>query len=253
MLRVPMSRIIVCQHVAYEILGTLNPLLKEAGLRLRYVNFERDPGARPTLDGYDGLVVLGGPMNVDQTEEFPFLATEVELVGEAIARDMPVLGICLGAQVIARALGAEVRVNPKKEIGWYPVSVTDEGRSDPLLGHLDGTEQIFQWHGDTFDIPEGAMRLASSPHCANQAFRYGDKVYGLQFHLEVDEAMIARWLEVPHHVKEIASTGGLIDPQVIRESTPANIARLKELSGLCFGAFVDLFGQRAKDQVLGSR
>lgn len=246
------SRIIVCQHVAYEILGTLNPLLKNAGLRLRYVNFEREPTAQPSLDGYDGLVVLGGPMNVDQTGEFPCLATETALVTEAIRRDMPVLGICLGAQIIAKALGAGVRPNGQKEIGWYPVSVTAEGRSDPLLGSFDTTEQIFQWHGDTFDIPKGAVRLASSPACENQAFRFGDRVYGFQFHLEVDEAMIARWLEVPHHVDEIVAAGGLIDPAVIREQTPLNIERLEALSRSSFGAFVALFGTRTRSQLLGS-
>ena len=248
-----MSRIIVCQHVAYEILGALNPLLKDAGLRLRYVNFERDPAAQPSLDGYDGLVVLGGPMNVDQTEEFPFLATEIELVTEAVRRNMPVLGICLGAQIIAKALGAGVTPNGQKEIGWYPVSLTDEGRSDPLLGCFNGTEQIFQWHGDTFDIPPGAVRLASSPTCDNQAFRFRNRVYGLQFHLEVDEPMIARWLEVPHHVEEIATTGGAIDPELIRQQTPANIGRLEELSRTCFGAFVELFGERPRRQLLNSR
>ena len=137
MLRVPMSRIIVCQHVAYEILGTLHPLIKEAGLRLRYVNFERDPGARPTLDGYDGLVVLGGPMNVDQTEEFPFLATEVELVGEAVARDMPVLGICLGGQLVARAFGARVYDQGTFDFGFGAARVDTDTRLWTV--QLDGT------------------------------------------------------------------------------------------------------------------
>ena len=248
-----MKKIIVCQHVAYEILGTLNPLLKRAGLRIRYVNFDREPGARPDLDGYQGLVVLGGPMSVYDTAGHPHLATEVELVREAIKRDIPVLGICLGAQIIARALGARVYPNAEKEIGWYPIQATNHGSADPLIGHFARNEQIFQWHGDTFDIPSGAVHLASSPGCTNQAFRYGDKVYALQFHLEVDEAMIERWLRVPHHVAEIAALDGKVDPQTIQQQTPGNIGRLEELSHLAFGAFVDLFGQLKKQRTLPSR
>ena len=248
-----MKKVLVCQHVAYEILGTLNPLLKRAGLRIRYVNFGRDPHARPSLDGYHSVVVLGGPMNVDQTDEHPHLATEVELVRGALDRGMPVLGICLGAQILARALGAEVRPNGEKEIGWYPVSPTPEGESDPVLRHFEGTEQIFQWHGDTFEIPDGAVHLATSPGCANQAFRYGDNAYGFQFHLEVDEPMISRWLEVPHHVREIAALDGKIDPERIREQTPARIGRLKQLSESVFSEFVTLVGKKKRLQALPSR
>jgi GMP synthase (glutamine-hydrolysing) len=247
------KKVLVCQHVAYEILGTLNPLLRTAGLRNRYVNFGRDPHAKPALDGYHALVVLGGPMNVDQADQFAHLDTEVELVREAVEREIPVLGICLGAQIIAKALGAEVRKNAEKEIGWYPVSPTPEGREDPLVSHFDASEQIFQWHGDTFDIPPGAVHLATSPSCENQAFRYRDNVYGLQFHLEVDEPMILRWLEVPGHVREIESLDGRIDPHTIRRDTPDRIERLMTLSERCFGEFVKLVGKKRRLHALPSR
>ena len=131
-----MSRILVCQHVAFEILGTLNPLLRRHGVRIKYVNFGRDPEARPSLDSYEGLVVLGGPMSVNDTERHPHLATEVELIGRALERGLPLLGICLGAQLMARALGAEVRPGPEKEIGWYDVSLAPEARSDRLFAHF---------------------------------------------------------------------------------------------------------------------
>lgn len=237
-----MPRLIVFQHVAFEILGTLNPLLKSYGFRIRYTNFGRHPDSRPSLRGYDGLVVLGGPMRVDDTDRHAHLATEMELIREAIEAELPVLGICLGAQLIARALGAEVRPNGRKEIGWYDVSLTDEGRNDPLFRHFRGSEKIFQWHEDTFGIPEGAVHLASSPACPGQAFRYRDHVYGLQFHLEVDERLIERWLTVPVHQRELESLKGEISPDAIRRETRLHIERLRDLSDRTFSEFVKLFG-----------
>jgi GMP synthase (glutamine-hydrolysing) len=246
-------KLLVFQHVAHEILGTLNPLFKSAGFRIRYVNFGRHPDAEPDLDGYRGLVVLGGPMNVDEVDQHPHLATEVRVVREAIERGIPILGICLGAQLIARALDARVAPNCEKEIGWYDLEVTSEARRDPLLSHFAETEKIFQWHGDTFDIPRGAVHLASSPACANQAFRYGDNVYGFQFHLEVDEPMIDRWLRVPVNRSELESLSGKICPDRIRLETTTHLERLKELSARTFGEFVGLFGHRKKRVALPSR
>ena len=251
--RTLMRKLLVCQHVPYEILGTLDPLLREAGFRMRYVNFGRDPDARPDLDGYHGLIVLGGPMNVGQLDQYPHLDTEVRLIAAAIERDMPVLGICLGAQLIAKALGARVRSNGVKEIGWYNVSPTDKGKEDPLFSHFDGTEKIFQWHGDTFDVPAGGVHLASSPTCANQAFRFGTNVYGFQFHLEVDEPLVRRWLTVPIHVRELALLEGEIDPRVIETETPHYIDRLKELSDLTFREFIRLLGVKKRFVTLPSR
>jgi GMP synthase (glutamine-hydrolysing) len=248
-----MPRLLVCQHVAHEILGTLNPLLKSAGFRIRYVNFGRHPDAEPSLEGYNGLVVLGGPMSVNHVERHPHLAAEMRLIEQALQKGLPVLGICLGAQLIAKTLGARVYENDEKEIGWYDVSPTVMARSDPVTAHFREREKLFQWHGDTFDIPEGAVHLASSPLCASQAFRYGPNVYALQFHLEVDEPMIERWLTVPMHVKEIESLGGKIDPQKILHETPAHIQRLKELSDKVFGDFIHLFGSRERRYRFPSR
>src|SRR5258706_8167392 len=126
-----MPRLLVCQHVPYEILGILNPLLKTAGFRIRYVNFGRHPGAEPSLAGYQGLVVLGGPMSVNQTAEHPHLAAEMRLIERALEQGLPVLGICLGAQLIAAALGARVYPNREKEIGWCDVSPPGKARAQP--------------------------------------------------------------------------------------------------------------------------
>lgn len=248
-----MPRLLVFQHVAYEILGTLDPLLRDAGFRIKYVNFERHPDAEPNLDSYDGLIVLGGPMNVDEVQDYPNLVTEVNLIKLAIDNEMPILGVCLGSQLLAKALGAKVTKNSEKEIGWYDVSSTSEGQEDPLISNFTQTEKIFQWHGDTFDLPKGAKLLASSPLCKNQAFKYGDNVYGFQFHLEVDKPMIERWLRVPGHKKEIEELDGKIDPEQIKSDTPEYISRLNDLSNSVFGNFLELFGYNKKRKTLPSR
>jgi GMP synthase (glutamine-hydrolysing) len=231
----------------------LNPLLKEVGFRIRYINFGRDPHAEPSLDGYHGLVLLGGPMSVNDTPHHPHLKTEIELVRKAIDRGLPILGICLGAQLIAKALGAHVQRSPETEIGWYDVEPTAAAADDPLLRHLQCPERIFQWHADAFDIPQGAVILARSAACENQAFRWGDKVYGLQFHLEVDEHLIERWLRVPVHQEELRRLNGKISPDAIRHETPSRIERTRQLSHAVFRSFVELFPLGPKKVMLRSR
>ena len=241
-----MKRLLVFQHVAHELLGTLHPLLTSAGFKLSYVNFGSHPGAQPTLDGYHGLIVLGGPMSVNDTVRLPHLTTEMKSIEEALRRDLPVLGICLGAQLIAKTLGSSVYPNKEKEIGWYDVSPTAEAAGDPLLGVFRKTEKIFQWHGDTFDIPRDTLHLAFSALCAHQAFRYGTNVYGLQFHLEVDQPMIDRWLQVDENKKEIGALGGMIDLERIHRETLLHIERLQQLGDCVFTQFIQLFGGEQK-------
>jgi len=237
-----MKKLLVFQHVAHELLGTLNPLLKRAGFRIRYVNFARYPDAQPSLYGYDGLIVLGGPMSVNDTNRLPHLITELKVIEDALRREIPVLGICLGAQLIAKTLGADVYPNREKEIGWYDVSPTQEAFSDPLLMELQKTEKIFQWHGETFDIPKSTSHLAFSSLCANQAFRYGTKVYGFQFHMEVDAPMIHRWLRVAENRQEKTRSLNSDYLERIDNETPEHMARLTELSERVFGEFINLFG-----------
>lgn len=248
-----MRRLLVFQHVPHEILGTLDPLLRDHGFRIRYVNFGRHPDAVPDLDRYHGLIVLGGPMNCDQVSRYRHLATEVAAIQAAVRDGKPVLGICLGSQLLARALGAPVVRNPVKEIGWYGVRPTEAGRSDPLFRHFATEERIFQWHGDTFAIPHGAVHLASSAACAHQAFRFGHHAYGLQFHLEVDEPMINRWLTTPVNRCELDALQGVIEPAAIARETPAHIGRSRELGDAVFGEFVRLFAGWRRRTVLPSR
>lgn len=242
----------VFQHVAYEILGTLNPMLKDRGFRIRYVNFERHPDAEPEFKSYNGLIVLGGYMGVHEQNKFPHLKTEMKLIEEALKKGVPILGICLGSQLIAEVLGARVRVHHVPEFGWHEVKFADEARKDPLFCGYNKSERIFQMHQDTFDIPGGAIHLASTDLCDSQAFRYGDNVYGLQFHLEVDEPMVHRWMRVPSNRELILSHGGekAID-QIIAE-TQAYIPRSLELSRATFDGFINLFNLPLRPLVLGS-
>lgn len=249
----PRPKVLVFQHVPFEPLGTLDPLLKEHGFRIRYVNFSRDPAQRPRLAGYDALIVLGGPMNVDEVGDYPNLATEVELIREALERGRHVLGICLGAQLLAKALGGVVAPNGAHEIGWHEVRLTADGETDPVLSALDSPAPLFHWHGDRFELPPGASHLAESALCANQAFRYGELALGLQFHLEVDRALIERWLTVPVNRRLLAGLQGRVDPEAIRRETPALIAALEARSRRVFGRWIEQFGLPRRRRALPSR
>ena len=242
----------IFQHVAHEPLGTLNPLLKAAGFRIRYVNFGRQADVVPSLDGYNGLIVLGGPMGVYEVYKHPHLKTELTLIEAALKKNIPVLGICLGSQLLAHALGAEVKRNPLSEFGWYNVAKTEDGAKDPLFAAWKKDEKIFQAHQDAFALPSGAKHLAQSSACANQAFVYGDKVYGFQFHLEVDKAMIHRWLGVTSNQALFENAADSQSPERITKETDLCIERSSELSTETFSRFIDLFQLKARPLLVGS-
>lgn len=248
-------KVLVFQHVPYEPLGTLDPLLKEYGFRLRYVNFGREPEQRPALDRYEALIILGGPMSSEQIDSYPNLITEVEIIREAVDRDMSVLGICLGAQLIAKALGGTVARNEIREIGWYDVQVTEAGLCDPVLSTFKPTQEVFQWHEDGITLPANtdAEILASSAASPVQAFRHGEHVYGFQFHLEVNRPLIERWLTVPAHSEALADEEGRIDPVAIRRQADTSIGPLEELSRRTFARWIDRFEIGPRRQHLPSR
>jgi len=159
----------------------------------------------PPPEQVAGAVVMGGPMNADEVDRFPGLAAEREWLAAAHGRGTPLLGICLGAQLLARALGAEVRPGERVELGFAPVEVADAG--DPVLGGLAPAAEVLHWHGDVFDLPAGARRLASSEGTENQAFRLGDS-WGVLFHPEADHALLEAWLAVPEMIDEAVGTLG---------------------------------------------
>ena len=246
-------KVLVFQHVPYEPLGTLDPLLRESGFRLRYANFGRQPELRPVLDRYEALIVLGGPMNADQIDTYPNLVTEVDIIREAVERDMSVLGICLGAQLIAKALGGAVSRNRVREIGWCDVHMTEAGLEDPVLSAFAPTQEVFQWHEDGMALPPDVDILAASPASPVQAFRHGEHVYGFQFHLEVDRPLIERWLTVPAHRQTLDEERGRVDPDEIRRRTDASIGPLEALSRETFLRWIERFEVGPRRQRLPSR
>ena len=248
-----MAKVLVFQHVAAEPLGTLDPMLRDRGHRIRYVNFHREPQARPDVSRYHALIVLGGPQMPDQGDLFPHLNTEMRCIEQALKREIPVLGICLGAQLLAYALGGGVKPLQSWEIGWYDLKPTAQSAADPLFCSLVEPHPVFQWHGYTFDLPSGAVHLARSDTCANQAFRYGWNAYGLQFHLELDERLINRWLNHPEYQKDLAAAGEAEKTATIREQTHRLIGQSTELSYQVFGQFLKPLGLPASRHVLPSR
>lgn len=230
----------VFQHVAYEPLGTLDPLIRSQKHRIRYVNFGREPSAQPNLEGYDALIILGGPMNIGQERDYPHLNTEKEVIREAIDKGIAILGICLGAQLIASAMGAKVYKAKQAEIGWYPLNATKLGSEDPLIKAFKVNEPIFQWHGFTFDLPDKAELLVMGDGVRNQAFRIKNNVYGFQFHLEASEPLIKRWLHLPAHKKELGLDKQPNRIEHIWQQTQSVIGRSLELSEHVFGEFLAL-------------
>lgn len=220
---------------------------------MRYVNFERTPDDQPSMQKYNGLIILGGHMGVYEADKYRHIKVEMQLIEEALKKEIPILGICLGAQLLAHVLGSPVRESKEKEIGWCDLDMTKEGLIDPLFSHFKPKEKIFQLHGDTFDIPISATQLASSNICEGQAFKYGDKAYGIQFHLEVDQPMIHRWLDNPKNQEGIFKAHEKFSADIIREETEKYIAHSTELSQQTFNKFIDLFSLKEKPVRLGSR
>jgi GMP synthase (glutamine-hydrolysing) len=236
-----MRKLLVFQHVALEPLGTLNRQFKEAGFRIRYVNFDRTPEMRVDAARYHGLVVLGGPMAADQSDRYPHLVYEQEVIHHAVDLGLPVLGICLGAQLIARAFGGRTLRRAAPEFGWVDVRPTRAGREDELIRHFAESEPVYQWHSDTFTLPRGAVHLAESDGCAYQAFRLNDHVYGFQFHLEADRKLIGRWVEASQRRGTLAALGLSIDAHRSEAECARLLPRAAELGRTVFGEFIDRF------------
>ncbi len=191
----------------------------------------------PAHERVAGAVVMGGPMNVDEVERFPALAAEREWLAEATRRELPLLGICLGAQLLARALGAEVRAGEEPEIGFAPVEIGDP--DDPLLGGLAPSTDVLHWHGDVFDLPDGARSLATSTRTEHQAFRAGN-AWGVLFHPEADFALVEAWLAVPEMIDEAVATLGNDGARVLARRASAAEAALIERTTPGFEEFAQL-------------
>lgn len=184
--------VLVFQHDPYDGPGYLGEALLRRGASLTIIQLhERE--AVPDLSAYDMLLVMGGTMNVYQEDKYPWLVEETQVIRQAVEAGKSVLGVCLGGQLLAKALDAQVHLGVATEIGLTPITLTEAGETDPLFEGLSQVEAV-EWHDDTFDIPTGAVALARSEGCAYQAFRFGERAYGLQFHPEVSPAMLAEWI-----------------------------------------------------------
>jgi GMP synthase (glutamine-hydrolysing) len=224
------------RHVPHEHLGTLSAVLEQLRMPYKYLDVFQGEPVPENLSGLRGLIVMGGPMGVYESDCYPFLQSEQDLIRKAAASSVPVLGICLGAQLVAAALGARVYRGPRKEIGWYEVERVET--SDPVMGALPFSFMAFHWHGDTFDLPSGAVRLSRSALYEDQVFRWGRNVYALQFHLEVNASMIEEWLNDPGCQAELAGTPN-VQAETIREQAKQWARPLEQLSAQFFRRFLN--------------
>jgi GMP synthase (glutamine-hydrolysing) len=194
--------VLILKNVPSEGPGTIEDFLLDSGIPYRIIEMSQEN--LPPAGTADILVILGGYMSVNELDSYPYITKEIELVREFIGQEKKVFGICLGAQIIAKALGARVYVGPEKEIGWYDIELLEEGLRDTLIarlatypgvGDFRGKFKVFHWHGETFDLPSGAQRIARSALYPNQAFRYGANAYAFQFHIEVKKETIFEWMK----------------------------------------------------------
>lgn len=228
-----MKTCLVLRHVAFEDLGTLASLLQHRGFKPRYLEVGVDRLERAQIEDSDVLIVLGGPIGVYEDDKYPFLRAEVALTSGRLGLLRPTLGICLGVQVMAKALGSKVAPGPAKEIGWAPVELTAAGRTSPLR-HVEGVH-VLHWHGDIFDLPPGCENLACTIHCPSQAFRRGTNLLGIQFHLEPEPQRIEAWLI--GHTVELGEAK--IDPSAIRQDTDRFGKRLQQIGVRIFNEWLD--------------
>lgn len=224
---------VVLRHVAFEDLGVFEPLLRARYDTVRYVDVGIDP-IGGVVDDAALLVVLGGPIGLADTDRYPYLLDELDALRRRLDRRLPTLGVCLGAQLVAAALGAGVEPTGRVEIGYSPLTLTPAGRRSVLASV--GDTPVLHWHGDQFDVPDGAELLASTPGFPNQAFSLGDHVLALQFHLEADPARIEQWLighahELTHH---------RIDPAAIRQDAARHGPELAERARGILTSWLDL-------------
>jgi GMP synthase (glutamine-hydrolysing) len=230
-------RVLVLQHIACEPPGVFEEVLQDRGAELHRV--ELDEGEPlPDWREFDAIVAMGGPMSVNDEATLPWLTEEKRAIGEAVRAGTPFWGVCLGVQLLAASLGARVYPGPEPEVGLIPVELTDEGRADPVFAGLESGLATLQWHGDTYDVPEGAVGLARSPAYENQAFRF-ERAYGVQFHLEVSAAMAREWADVPEYVASLERTLGAAGAPAFLAAIEERADEMRAAGRVLFGRWLD--------------
>lgn len=229
-----MPDVLILQHVRPEPPGIIAEALDDCGVSHRTVQIFRDEPVPDTLNA-DGLVVMGGPMGVGDVDDRPHLSREMGLIEQALRTEGPLLGVCLGSQLLAHVLGADVHSAPTKEIGWGDVSLTGAAADDPLFRDVEAPFTAFHWHGDVFTLPDSAVSLAQSVQTEHQAFRHGDHAYGLLFHLEVTPKTVA-WMTTAFQ-DEIAEEG--LDGAAMRRAAMEHESALRRTARTVFGRWAD--------------
>ncbi len=224
------------QHVPCETLGLIAGALKRQGLAVKLVRPFRGERIPRSLRACAGLVVMGGPMGVYEQERHPFLADEIRLLQRAVREGVPVLGVCLGSQLLAAALGAPVAPGRRKEIGWHGVTLTNAASEDPLWRGIERRFVGYHWHGDVFELPRGAVSLARSGLTKHQAFRFGESAYGILFHLEVGAKMIGQMTKMFR--AELVQAG--VAEADIRGAAIEHLPRLREIGATVFRRWAEL-------------
>lgn len=213
------KRVLMLQHVWENPVGQLGQLLHEYHIDYDVINVEQE--AIPDPATYDAMIAFGGSQQAYNDERYPYFVCEKALILQAVEQNIPFLGICLGGQLLAHALGAKVKRHTMTEIGFFDVTLTEQGMRDPLYQGLPEYQKVFQWHEDVFELPQGAIHLATNANAPYQAFRYGQRAYGLQYHIELDAPMLDSWLHHPAFKKDIIDTLG-IDAYTSVEQSSAN-------------------------------
>jgi GMP synthase (glutamine-hydrolysing) len=239
---------VALRHVAFEDLGLLAPILENEGWNVAYCEAAVDDLHHRSIKDAELLIVLGGPIGAYETDDYPFLNSEIALLEYRLSRDLPTLGICLGSQLMAKALGSRIFMGPVREIGWGAVHLTRDGQASCLKALQDDDAVVLHWHGDTFDLPRQATPLASNENYENQAFAYGRNALALQFHLETDPRQLEEWY-IGHTVELAAAQISVAD---LRAATRRHANSLAQRAGLVFGdwlAQLDLAASRRQPKV----
>ena len=231
---------VVLRHVAFEDLGLLSAVLDEASWAVSFCEAAVEDLSRASVENADLLIVLGGPIGAYEIDTYPFLSREIALLERRLKKDRPTLGICLGSQLMAKALGSRVFAGPVKEIGWGRVDLTEAGSASCLSGLAGAEARVLHWHGDTFDLPAQAVRLASNALYENQAFAHGRAALALQFHLEADPRQLEEWYV--GHAVELAAAG--VSVNQLRAATQAIARGLRAQAETVFGRWLHEIGQR---------